>query len=173
MSFAAVEIGARPRPGDLVSILRLRRLLTARGGTDVVHAHGLRAGALSLIALTLVRGGRRPRTVVTAHNAPPPGGGAPALVYRLLERLVARRADLVLCVSPDLEARMRAAGARRVEQPSSRRPTIPLLSPAAPWECRPAGRSSSAPGGWRRRRGSACCSRRPPLGGTWIRRRSW
>ena len=79
-----------------------------------MHAHGLRAGALSLLALALVRGRRRPRTVVTVHNAPPSGGGAPARVYRLLERLVARRADLVLCVSPDLEARMRAAGARRV-----------------------------------------------------------
>ncbi len=30
--------------------------------------------------------------------------------------MVARGADLVLCVSPDLERRMRAAGARRVER---------------------------------------------------------
>jgi glycosyltransferase involved in cell wall biosynthesis len=120
VSFATVEIGDRPRPGDLLSILRLRRLLAGGvpggdgpGGGHVVHAHGLRAGALSLLALTLVRGRRRPLTVVTVHNAPP-GGGAPALVYRLLERVVARRADLVRCVSPDLEARMRAAGARHV-----------------------------------------------------------
>jgi glycosyltransferase involved in cell wall biosynthesis len=41
-------------------------------------------------------------------------GGAPALVYRALEAVVARGADLVLAVSGDLEARMRAAGARRV-----------------------------------------------------------
>jgi glycosyltransferase involved in cell wall biosynthesis len=112
VSFAAAQIGDRPRPGDLASMLRLRGLLA--GSTDVVHAHGLRAGALSLLALTFIRGQRRPRTVVTVHNAPPSGGGPPARVYRLLERLVARRADLVLCVSPDLEARMRAAGARRV-----------------------------------------------------------
>jgi len=112
VSFAAVEIGDRPRPRDLASILRLRGLLAGRAG--VVHAHGLRAGALSLLGLAGVRGGRRPWTVVTVHNAPPSGAGAPALVYRLLERLVARRADLVLCVSPDLEARLRAAGARRV-----------------------------------------------------------
>ena len=112
VSFAAVEIGDRPRRRDLASILRLRGLLAGRAG--VVHAHGLRAGALSLLGLAGVRGGRRPWTVVTVHNAPPSGAGAPALVYRLLERLVARRADLVLCVSPDLEARLRAAGARRV-----------------------------------------------------------
>jgi glycosyltransferase involved in cell wall biosynthesis len=51
--------------------------------------------------------------VVTVHNAPPSGGGASALIYRVLERIVAFRADLVLCVSADLEARMRSAGARR------------------------------------------------------------
>jgi glycosyltransferase involved in cell wall biosynthesis len=124
--FSAVEIGGRPRPGDLPSVLRLRGLLlrAARGesrdalpgeaGPDVAHAHGLRAGALTVLALTLVRARRRPGIVVTVHNAPPAGGGAARLVYRLLERVVARGADLVLCVSPDLERRMRAAGARRV-----------------------------------------------------------
>jgi glycosyltransferase involved in cell wall biosynthesis len=137
VSFAAVEIGDRPRPGDVASILRLRRLLAARA--DVVHAHGLRAGALSLLALTLVRGRRRPAAVVTVHNAPPAAAGPPARVYRLLERLVARRADLVLCVSPDLEARMRAAGARRVERaviaaaeaPSAQPGTAPTAAAAA------------------------------------------
>ena len=126
VSFAAVEIGDRPRPGDLASVLRLRRLLAARA--DAVHAHGLRAGALSLLALTLVRGRRRPAAVVTVHNAPP-AAGASARVYRLLERLVARRADLVLCVSPDLEARMRAAGARRVERAVIAAPQSPSAQP--------------------------------------------
>jgi glycosyltransferase involved in cell wall biosynthesis len=130
VSFAAVEIGDRPRPGDLACIRRLRGLLT--GSADVAHAHGLRAGALSLLALTLVRGARRPRTVVTVHNAPPPGGGVPALVYRLLERVVARGADLVLCVSPDLEARMRAAGARHVA------PAV-IAAPGAPPVAAPPG----------------------------------
>ncbi len=127
VSFAAVEIGDRPRPGDLASILRLRRLLA--GCADVVHAHGLRAGALSLLALALVRGGRRPAALVTVHNAPPAAAGATALVYRLLERLVARRADLVLCVSPDLEARMHAAGARRVERAVVAAPEAPSAQP--------------------------------------------
>ena len=125
--FSAVEFGDRPRPGDAPAVLRLRRLL-GRGTTPtptqrpgVVHAHGLRAGALTAIALTGVRarrrrpsGVRRQTLVVTVHNAPPAGRGTRVLIYRLLERVVARRADLVLCVSPDLEARMRAAGARRV-----------------------------------------------------------
>jgi len=125
-----VEIGDRPRPSDLASVLRLRRLLA--GGADVVHAHGLRAGALSVLAITRFRGGRRPWAVVTVHNAPPAGGRASGLVYRLLERLVAARADLVLCVSPDLEARMRAAGAHRVERAVIAAPDAPSAQPGTP-----------------------------------------
>jgi glycosyltransferase involved in cell wall biosynthesis len=110
--FIAVEIASRPRPlPDLRAIARLRRLLRA-AGTDVVHAHGLRAGALAAIALALSRR-PRPALVVTVHNSPPAGSVAGA-VYHVLELIVARRADSVLCVSADLEQRMRAAGARRV-----------------------------------------------------------
>jgi glycosyltransferase involved in cell wall biosynthesis len=107
-----VEFGDRPRPGDAVAVLRLRRALRA-AAPDVVHAHGLRAGALTVLALAAARR-RRPAIVVTVHNAPPHGGGAAVWVYRVLERVVARGADLILCVSPDLERRMRAAGAQRV-----------------------------------------------------------
>jgi glycosyltransferase involved in cell wall biosynthesis len=95
--------------------MRLRRL-TGAWRPDVVHAHGLRAGALTAIALAFVRPtvyDPRPAMVVTVHNAPP-AGGVTGRIYRVLERIVARNADSVLCVSPDLEERMRAAGARRV-----------------------------------------------------------
>jgi glycosyltransferase involved in cell wall biosynthesis len=140
VSYSAVEISDRPRAGDLAGIARLRTLLLrpgddgpygpsldeggdrlpeassgggSRGGGDVVHAHGMRAGALTVLALSLCRGGGRPRVVVTVHNAPP-GKLVSGFVYRSLERVVARGADLVLCVSPDLEVRMHAAGARAV-----------------------------------------------------------
>jgi glycosyltransferase involved in cell wall biosynthesis len=135
--FAAVGIADRPRPSrDLAAIRRLRRLL-ASSQPDVVHAHGLRAGALTALALGRAagragsgrarsgrasagpEGGRRsrarPALVVTVHNAPPAGGPAGA-IYQVLERLVARRADTVLCVSSDLEERMRSLGARRVDR---------------------------------------------------------
>jgi glycosyltransferase involved in cell wall biosynthesis len=52
----------------------------------------------------------RPALVITVHNASPDGGLA-RLVYGLLERICARRADLVLCASADLLARMRSLGA--------------------------------------------------------------
>jgi glycosyltransferase involved in cell wall biosynthesis len=116
VSFTPVEIADRPRVAhDLRAIRRLRRLLAA-WRPDLAHAHGLRAGALTAIALAFVRPTvyhRRPALVVTVHNAPPTGGATGA-VYRVLERIVAARADSVLCVSPDLEERMRAAGASRV-----------------------------------------------------------
>jgi glycosyltransferase involved in cell wall biosynthesis len=118
--FIAVEIADRPRPmRDAAAVLRLWRLLRAhaRGARQrpkrqaaVVHAHGLRAGALA--ALARCGQGGTPALVVTLHNAPPAGGGSAGLVYRVLEHIVARRADRVLCVSPDLAERARRLGAR-------------------------------------------------------------
>jgi glycosyltransferase involved in cell wall biosynthesis len=125
--FTAVEIAARPGVrGDLRAIARLRRLLAA-WRPDVVHAHGLRAGALAAIAVAFIRPtayDKKPALVVTVHNAPPSGGTTGA-VYRVLELIVARNADSVLCVSADLEQRMRAAGARRVG-----RALVPVPAPA-------------------------------------------
>jgi glycosyltransferase involved in cell wall biosynthesis len=129
VGFTPVEFGDRPRPGDAAAVLRLRRALRA-APPGVVHAHGLRAGALTVLALAGTRGARRrrPAVVVTVHNAPPHGGGATVRVYRILERMVARGADLVLCVSPDLERRMRAAGARRVGRAVVPAPDMPAAT---------------------------------------------
>ncbi|MGH3200196.1 MAG: glycosyltransferase family 4 protein [Streptosporangiaceae bacterium] len=115
VGFTPVDIADRPRVRhDLRAIARLRRLISA-WRPDVVHAHGLRAGALTAIAAAFIRPGvyhPRPALVVTVHNAPA-AGGVTGAIYRVLELIVTRRADSVLCVSPDLEERMRAAGARR------------------------------------------------------------
>jgi glycosyltransferase involved in cell wall biosynthesis len=112
--FEPAEIADRPRPArDAAVALRLRRRL-AQTAPDVVHAHGMRAGALAAAALAHVRR-PAPVLVVTVHNAPP--GRYPAsLIYRLLERIIARRADAVLCASGDLALRMRRLGARDVAQ---------------------------------------------------------
>jgi glycosyltransferase involved in cell wall biosynthesis len=134
VSFTPVEIADRPRIArDLRAIRRLRRLLAA-WRPDVAHAHGLRAGALTAIALAFVRPTvyhPRPALVVTVHNAPA-AGGATGAVYRVLERIVAVRADSVLCVAPDLEERMRTAGARRVG-----RALVPAEAPAETPAARP------------------------------------
>ena len=152
-AFVVVDIADRPRPAhDLATVLRLRRLLRA-WAPDIVHAHGLRAGAFTALALTALppahtrhrsmilktfqsylrksfqdkeKGSRekpgqeeaggmtwrpwvRCALVVTMHNAPP-AGSTNGLVYAILERIVARRADAVTWVSSDLGARMRRAG---------------------------------------------------------------
>ncbi|SIO85971.1 glycosyltransferase family 4 protein [Nocardiopsis sp. JB363] len=101
MRFSPVRVGRGPSWSDPGAVLRLRALL---GGADVVHAHGLRAGAMCALA------GARP-LVVTAHNAPPRAEGPLAAAYPALERIVALRADVALGVSGDLVERLRAAGA--------------------------------------------------------------
>ncbi len=103
---ATVDVGTTPRPRhDLVSARVLRELLE---GADVVHAHGLRAGFLAVLAL---RGAApRPPLVVTWHNAVL-GGGARRQVLVTLERVVARGADVTLGASADLVERARTLGA--------------------------------------------------------------
>lgn len=119
--FVAVPIAERPSPAvDARSVRTLRRL--ARDA-DVVHAHGLRAGALAGLARR--RGG--PPLVVTLHNALV-SRGAVAVAYGVLERIVARRADLVLGVSADLEERQRQLGARRVAAAVIAAPALPELT---------------------------------------------
>jgi glycosyltransferase involved in cell wall biosynthesis len=111
VTFVPVEIADRPRPGrDAAAVLQLRRVL-AGTRPEVVHAHGLRAGAVAALALAGAGWRRHQRCalIVTVHNAPP--AGPAGAVYAVLERIVARRADAVTCVSGDLAARMRRLGA--------------------------------------------------------------
>ena len=119
-----LEIGPRPSLNDTLSVARLRRLGRR---ADVLHAHGLRAGALAALALGRRRRGRT-RLVVTLHNLTV-GGCLTTLVGDRLERLIARRADLVLAVSPDLAERAQDLGAPHVEVA-----IIPAVSPQQPAE---------------------------------------
>ena len=119
-----LEIGPRPSLNDTLAVARLRRLGRR---ADVLHAHGLRAGALAALALGRRRRGRT-RLVVTLHNLTV-GGRLTTLVGDRLERLIARRADLVLAVSPDLAERAQDLGAPQVEVA-----IIPAVSPQQPAE---------------------------------------
>ena len=132
----ALEIGPRPSPGDPAVVARLRRLGRS---ADVVHAHGLRAGALTGLALGRRRPGRT-RLVVTLHNLTV-GGRLARAVGERLERLVAARADLVLAVSPDLAERASRRGATQVEIA-----VIPA-PPRTPTD--PAPRASATESAWR------------------------
>jgi glycosyltransferase involved in cell wall biosynthesis len=123
--FAPVPIAERPSlTGDPRSIRTIRKLARE---ADVVHAHGLRAGALA----TLARGkSGPPPLVVTLHNALV-SGGAVAAAYARLERIVAHRADLVLGVSADLVESQRRLGARRVGLAVVAAPALRLLRHSA------------------------------------------
>ncbi|SDU85351.1 Glycosyltransferase involved in cell wall bisynthesis [Microlunatus sagamiharensis] len=90
--------------------LSTRSLARAVRGADVVHAHGYKAAAL---ALPHARVHRVP-LVVTWHNAVL-GEGRTATAGRLLQRLVARGADVVLAASEDLLDTALALGAREAE----------------------------------------------------------
>src|SRR5581483_1273396 len=111
-SFESVDIADRPRPAADAAAIRSLRGLLADFGPDAVHAHGLRAASVAALARAGA-GHSRPALVVTVHNVPPSGAVA-GVIYLALERLTARRADAVLCVSADLADRMRRAGARDV-----------------------------------------------------------
>ena len=86
----------------------MRELGRLVGGADVVHAHGLRAAAVAVLAA----GRGSVPVVATLHNAAP-SGALTGAVYAALERVVALRSALVLGVSADLVERMRRLGARR------------------------------------------------------------
>lgn len=112
----------RPRP-DLFLSAR-RRLHRLARGFDIVHAHGLRAGAVAAA---------RPRhtpLVVTWHNAPLVRGLA-RTAHDGLSRYVARAADLTLGASPDLTAAALVAGARQARDTFVVAPPLPASRPRA------------------------------------------
>lgn len=108
---ADVDIRERPHPVHDLTAIRALRAQAAALDARVVHAHGLRAGALA--ALALPRTG--PRLVVTLHNRPVGGLPVRAIGAGLL-RILCARADTVLAVSPDLADLARRAGAREVQR---------------------------------------------------------
>jgi glycosyltransferase involved in cell wall biosynthesis len=119
-----VPVADRPDPRrDLAAVLALRR---AARGADAVHAHGVRAGALAVLAARTLP--RRPGIVVTVHNAAVGGRGVRA-VHALLTTVVARGADAVLGVSGDLVEELRTRGARNAARALV--PAPPLPAPSA------------------------------------------
>jgi glycosyltransferase involved in cell wall biosynthesis len=115
-AFGEVGISSGLAPAaDLRAVRALRR---AAAGSDLVHAHGLRAGLVAALA------GRRP-LVLTLHNAAPPGGGLRRRVLDAAERATVRAADVVLAASADLAATATALGARDVRVAPVSAPPLP------------------------------------------------
>jgi glycosyltransferase involved in cell wall biosynthesis len=134
--YEPVEVSTGPRPfADTRAVRRLRQVLAPAG---LVHAHGLRAAALAGVAArgmrSAVSGGpaRGVPFVTTWHN-PPAGSPARRALTAPLQRYVARRATVTLCVSADLAAYVRARGGRdvRVAPVGARRPAATARPDAA------------------------------------------
>ncbi|TDC52856.1 glycosyltransferase family 1 protein [Micromonospora sp. KC207] len=115
--FQPVEIPASPTPADARAVAALRRALAAEP-VAVVHAHGLRAGLVAVLA--------RPAAplVVTWHNAVLARGLRGAL-SRVAERVVARGVRVALGASADLVERAVALGAAEAR-------LAPVAAPALP-----------------------------------------
>ncbi|MGP5078926.1 glycosyltransferase [Brachybacterium alimentarium] len=121
---APVQIQERPHLlADLRTVRTLRRAMRTAPDPVAVHAHGLRAGALA--ALAMPRHGAA-LLAVTLHNRTI-GSRATRRIGAALLRVIARRADTVLAVSPDLAEAARRAGADDV-----RHAVIPAPEPTEP-----------------------------------------
>ena len=106
-----INIGARPSGADLKALRQLKQLAAT---VEVIHAHGLRAGALAVLAAKRLPAAKRPRVVVTLHNLPV--GSAPTrLVGKALHLVVVKGADYVLTVSPDLLEKAKQLGLKAGE----------------------------------------------------------
>ena len=106
-----IDIGARPSGADLKALRQLKQLAVT---VEVIHAHGLRAGALAVLAAKRLPAAKRPRVVVTLHNLPV--GSAPTrLVGKALHLVVVKGADYVLTVSPDLLEKAKQLGLKTGE----------------------------------------------------------
>lgn len=115
--FRPVRIASGLRPAeDARALLSLRRAL---GRPDLVHAHGLRAGLLSVLA--------RPAApiVVTLHNALLDPPGPRRRISQGLERVVVRGADVVLAASLDLADHARSIGGLDVRSAPLSAPPLP------------------------------------------------
>lgn len=115
--FHPVSIPPGMRPAE--DAWALRSLSRALRGADLVHAHGLRAGLLTL--------GARPTgpVVVTLHNALLDPPGIRRQLTEVLQRWVIRGADVVLAASLDLAEHARAVGGRDVRSAPISAPPLP------------------------------------------------
>jgi glycosyltransferase involved in cell wall biosynthesis len=105
-----------------VEVLPLSELAQVRSA-DVVHAHGYKAGAVAAGATVAAA----PSLVITWHNAIL-GSGPSARAGHLLQRSVARTADLTLGASSDLVAEAIRLGARKARLGPVAAPVLPPSS---------------------------------------------
>lgn len=124
--FVAVDIPspdeAIAAPGRVAGAVRDARVVTA--GADVVHAHGSVAG---LVAASIGKVDQRP--LVVTWTGPGAVSGAKAAIWAAMDRVVARRAWVVLAASALQVDEVRDLGARDVRHATLATP--PLRPPVS------------------------------------------
>ena len=116
--------GSAGRVRALRDFRLLRRLVST---SDIVHAHGHQGGLLATLSTLGTRDPRKkPKLIVSQHNAVLEGGGRTGL-KRLAQRWVARHADLVTGASGELVREALAFGAGRAELAEVSSPRVPEL----------------------------------------------
>lgn len=105
----ACEMSTQFHPRDLGAVREMRQRIH-HFRPDVVHAHGFRAGLLTLLAR-----GRRPLPVVVSWHNQASATGLKGRVENRVESFIADRADLTLGASEDLAERAREVGGKNVE----------------------------------------------------------
>lgn len=106
--FGVLELGTGIGASDAALIRRQRTLLRSFA-PQIVHAHGFRAGLITLLTLRTLKS--RPKFVLSLHNQAS-GQGLRGRVETRVETMLARGADLVLGASTDLVDRARELGAQ-------------------------------------------------------------
>jgi glycosyltransferase involved in cell wall biosynthesis len=128
----------RRNPGwhDLRALLALIRIVRVER-PQIVHTHAAKAGTLGRVAALLARigGGPRPVLIHTFHGHSLAGYFSPrkAAVYRQIERLLARRTDILIAVSAEVRDELTALGIAGAE----RFAVVPLGFDLAPFEVGP------------------------------------
>ncbi|MCU4296374.1 glycosyltransferase [Brevibacterium permense] len=106
--FGVLELGTGIGASDAALIRRQRTLLRSFS-PQIVHAHGFRAGLITLLTLRTLK--TPPKFVLSLHNQAS-GQGLRGRVETRVETMLARGADLVLGASTDLVDRARELGAQ-------------------------------------------------------------
>jgi glycosyltransferase involved in cell wall biosynthesis len=114
-----------PGPGDLAAVAAIARILR-RERPHLVHTHAAKGGTLGRVGALIAfpRRARRPVLVHTYHGHSLTGYFSPrtARVYRAIERVLARRTDALVAVSPEVRDDLVALGVA----PASRFTVVPL-----------------------------------------------
>lgn len=97
----------------LHELILLRKEIKSAKSSLIIHAQGFRQGAIAVLARSrALIGVRDIRLVITLHNQP--NAGLAGVIAKMLWRICARGADVILAVSNDLLVESKHLGAKQV-----------------------------------------------------------